>query len=178
MAGFSIILTCTGRELHEHDWDPAVAIWIDHLAQHPIPENQVVNLIRRWLTWEGGDLPCDAQASMWLDLKRGYMELRPHLRRNYGITDHAEIFGPVMAGLRGGPIAGDGVCLGGRRYDGLFLEFGPASVDGWLSLLAADEMGVTPDDLLDVGRRQAPRRWRAHRPHPDGIRGPPLSTCT
>ncbi len=154
VAGFSIVLSSPARELGRYAWDPAVRLWTQHMAQHPIPANQVVNLIRRWLTWGHGDLPCEAQASLWLDLKRSYMELRPRLRRNYGVTDHPEVFGPVMEGLHGGRIDGEGVCIGGRQYHGLFLEFGPASVDGWLSLLAAEEVGVTRHELLDVARRQ------------------------
>ena len=45
VAGFSIILTSTAGELHRYGWDPAVRLWMQHLAQHPIPANQVVNLI-------------------------------------------------------------------------------------------------------------------------------------
>ena len=154
VAGFSIITTATSAEVHQHAWDPIATMWLDHLAEHPIPPSQVVILIRRWLTWEHGELPCEAQASLWLDLKRTYMELRPRLRRNYGATGHPEVFGPVMEGICGGRIAGPGVIVGNRCYHGLYLEFGPSSVDGWLSRLAAKELGLTDDDLLDVNHHQ------------------------
>src|SRR5262249_39094971 len=46
------------------------------------------------------------------------------------------------------------VSLGRVRYHSALLDFGPDSVDGWLSTLAADELGVEESDLLDAdGRR-------------------------
>lgn len=154
VAGFSIITTSGRTEPRRFAHDPVVAMWLDHLRDHRIAPNQEVLLIRRWLTWEAGDTPCEAQASMWLDLKRIYMELRPRLRRNYGVTDHPEIYGPVMDQLHGGVIPGGVVEIGGREYCGLYLEFGPSSVDGWLTRLAAAEFGLPEDDLLDVRQRQ------------------------
>jgi hypothetical protein len=91
---------------------------------------------------------------MWLDLKRTYMALRPRLRRNYGATDHPEIYGPVMDQLGGGIIPQGVAEVGGRQYHGLYLEFGPSSVDGWLARLTARELGLPEDDLLDVRQRQ------------------------
>jgi len=154
VAGFSIITTSGRIDLRKFAYDPVVASWLEHLRQNPIPPSQELLLIRRWLTWEAGDGPCEAQASMWLDLKRTYMELRPHLRRNYGSTDHPEIYGPVMKQLNGGTIPGGVVEIDGREYHGLYLEFGPSSVDGWLTRIAAEELGLPEDDLLDVRQRQ------------------------
>ena len=154
VAGFSIITTSGRTDPHRFAHDPVVAMWLEHLAGHPIGPGQEVLLIRRWLTWDAGDEPCGAQASMWLDLKRIYMQLRPRLRRNYGITDHPEIYGPVMEQIRGGVIPRGVVELDGREYYGLYLEFGPSSVDGWLTDLAAVEFGAPEDDLLDVRQRQ------------------------
>ncbi len=154
VAGFSIITTSGRTDPHRFAHDPVVAMWLEHLAEHPIGAGQEVLLIRRWLTWDAGDGPCEAQASMWLDLKRIYMQLRPRLRRNYGITDHPEIYGPVMGQIRGGVIPRGVVEIDGREYYGLYLEFGPSSVDGWLTDLAAAEFGPPEDDLLDVRRRQ------------------------
>jgi hypothetical protein len=154
VAGFSIITTSGRTDPRRFAHDPVVAMWLDHLAEHPIGPGQEVLLIRRWLTWDAGDGPCEAQASMWLDLKRIYMQLRPRLRRNYGITSHPEIYGPVMEQIRGGVIPRGVVEIGGREYHGLYLEFGPSSVDGWLTDLAAAEFGPPEDDLLDVRQRQ------------------------
>ncbi len=154
VAGFSIIATSGRTDPRRFAHDPVVAMWLDHLAEHPIGPSQEVLIIRRWLTWEHGDGPCEAQASMWLDLKRIYMQLRPRLRRNYGVTDHPEIYGPVMEQLHGGVIPRAVVEIDGREYYGLYLEFGPASVDGWLTDLAFEEFGPPEDDLLDMRQRQ------------------------
>lgn len=46
------------------------------------------------------------------------------------------------------------VDIDGRSYCGLYLESGLASVDGWLTRLAALELGLPEDELLDVRNRQ------------------------
>jgi Transcriptional regulatory protein, C terminal len=134
--------------------DPVVEGWLQHLRREPIPASQELLLIRRWLTREAGDGPCGAQAACWRDLKRAYMELRPRLRRNYATTNLPEVYAPVLAPLSGGPIPNGAVEIDGRAYHGLVLDFGPSSVDGWLTRIAAAELGLPEDDLLDVRRRQ------------------------
>jgi hypothetical protein len=44
--------------------------------------------------------------------------------------------------------------IDGRAYHGLVLDFGPSSVDGWLTRIAAAELGLPEDDLVDVRQRQ------------------------
>lgn len=47
------------------------------------------------------------------------------------------------------------VTLDGQDYHSAVLDFGPASVDGWLAELAAVELGVQQaPDLLDIGARE------------------------
>ena len=47
------------------------------------------------------------------------------------------------------------VVLDGRRYHSAVLDFGPASVDGWLADLAAAELGVRRgNELLDPDARE------------------------
>jgi hypothetical protein len=158
--GFAVITTSERLDPRTVADDPVVAGWLAHLRREPIPARQVLLLLRRWLTREAGDGPCDAQAAFWLDLKRTYMQLRPRLRRNYGTTNHPEVYVPVMAPLGGGAIPDGEVTIDGRAYHGLFLDFGPASVDGWLTRIAADELGLPEDDLLDVRARQLLRDGR------------------
>jgi DNA-binding response OmpR family regulator len=114
----------------------------------------VLLMLRRWLTWDAGDGPCEAQAALWLDLKRTYMQLRPRLRRNYGTTTMPHVYVPVMEPIGGGAIPDGVVDINGVEYYGMYLEFGPSSVDGWLTRIAADELGLSEDDVLDVGQRQ------------------------
>jgi DNA-binding response OmpR family regulator len=44
--------------------------------------------------------------------------------------------------------------LDGKRYHTAMLDFGPSSVDGWLSWLVAGELGVNDDALLDLEARE------------------------
>jgi hypothetical protein len=155
VAGFFILTPSDRLDLRTFGDDPVVAGWLDHLARDPIPASQTLLLGRRWLTWDAGEGLSPPQAAFWLDLKRYYMSLRPRLRRNYGTTIYPEIYGQVLASLGGGTIPDGAVDLDGIAYHGIYLEFGPSSVDGWLTRLAADEVGLTDDDLLDVDRRQA-----------------------
>lgn len=154
VAGFFILTTSEQLDLRTFADDPVVAGWLGHLEREPIPASQVLLLGRRWLTWGAGEGLSEAQAAFWLDLKRFYMALRPRLRRNYGTTIYPEIYGQVLGSLGGGTIPDGVVDIDGVAYHGLYLEFGPSSVDGWLTRLAAEELGLPEDELLDVRRRQ------------------------
>src|SRR5262249_49566363 len=93
-------------------------------------------------------------AACFLDIKRTYMELRPELRRVYAtVCDESAWQGPLdRLGFRLLPDCS--VSLGGVRYQSALLDFGPNSVDGWLSTLAGCRLGVEESDLLDAdGRR-------------------------
>jgi DNA-binding response OmpR family regulator len=91
---------------------------------------------------------------LWLEIKRLYMELRPHLRRVYvaqhDLTHHAAAM--QQLGFRHLPDAD--VDFDGARLQTLMLDFGPASVDGWLTGLVAAELGVGEDGTLDVAARE------------------------
>lgn len=153
VVGFSILTTQVQTDLKSFEYDPVAAVWLDHLRNDPVGPGQQALLLRRWLTLGQGDEPSEAQASLWLDLKRTYMELRPRLRRIYSTTDHPEIYGPVLGQLGATPI-NPVVEIDGRKYQQFCLDFGPSSVDGWLTRIAAQELGIHDDGLLDVLQRQ------------------------
>ena len=50
--------------------------------------------------------------------------------------------------------------LDGAAYASVFLDFGPGSVDGWLSGLVAAELGVDDEPVLDEGARELHVRGR------------------
>lgn len=52
------------------------------------------------------------------------------------------------------PVPRSNVDLDGRIYYSAVLNFGPSSVDGWLSRLVAAELGVTDQEILDVAARE------------------------
>jgi hypothetical protein len=152
IAGFSIV-TSSAEDLPHLSDDPIVAVWLKHLEQNPLAAGQSALYLRRWLAREDGDAPSEPQAALWLDLKRMYMELRPRLRRIYSATDHPDVYGPALTQLEARQI-GSLIDIDGRRFAGFCLDFGPSSVDGWLTRVAARELGIEESDLLDVRRRQ------------------------
>ncbi|MGH2455719.1 MAG: winged helix-turn-helix domain-containing protein [Candidatus Limnocylindria bacterium] len=156
VAGFSILLdhrAMSGRGVED---DPVVAGWRRHLRASPPPHGQQVLGFRRWLDAEHGELPCGSQAASWLDVKRTYMQLRPHLRRIYTVVERPGVYLPVVTRLGFRPVGPiDGVAeVGGRTFTSVVLDFGPASVDGWLAGLVAAELGLAPDVVIDSDARE------------------------
>jgi len=130
--------------------DPVTAQWWRHLREHPVPRGERVLFLRRWLGVEGGEGPSPIQASCWLDIKRTYMALRPDLRRVYTTVRNLADYAPIVTKLGFQHIEDVGVELDGTVYHSAVLDFGPASVDGWLAQLAADELGVADAITLDA----------------------------
>ncbi|WP_235825546.1 winged helix-turn-helix domain-containing protein [Vreelandella rituensis] len=135
--------------------DPVTAQWYSHLEQKPLRPGEVALFCRRWLSLNEGDSPSEIQAAVWLDLKRSYMELRPGLRRVYLAATDLGAYSQVAQCLGFEVLAGREVELDGLSYSSAVLDFGPASVDGWLAELAAAELGIKrAPALLDVEARQ------------------------
>lgn len=122
--------------------DPVTGAWSRHLRDHPVPQGECVLFLRRWLGVAGGEGPSPTQAACWLDIKRSYMALRPDLRRVYTTVRDLAEFGPIVTQLGFCHLQDAAVELDDATYHSAVLDFGPASVDGWLAELAADELGV------------------------------------
>jgi len=105
-------------------------------------DGERVLFLRRWLARTTGELPSPAQAACWLDIKRTYMELRPHLRRLYTTVTFLDIYAPIVCPLGFAPLEEVSVPLGGTTYHTALLDFGEKSVDGWLATLVGEELGV------------------------------------
>ncbi len=134
--------------------DPVARAWCGHLAADPVPPPGRALLIRRWLSASGGEALSPVQAVCWLDIKRVYLEQRPGLRRVYLVLRDPEPYGSVARQLGFRPLPGSGVDLDGARYHSAMLDFGPASVDGWLLGLIAAELGLEQEDVLDLEARE------------------------
>ena len=93
------------------------------------------------------------QAAAWLDIKRVYMELRPELRRIYTTVRDLATYAPMVTPLGFVPLP-EAVRLDGVAYHSAVLDFGPSSVDGWLARLAARELLIEEDSILDPVERQ------------------------
>jgi DNA-binding winged helix-turn-helix (wHTH) protein len=134
--------------------DPVLDLWNRHLRQHPVPKGQTVLGLRRWLDAERGELPCASQAACWLDAKRTYMVLRPALRRMYVVVQDVPTYWPVVERLGFRPLPEPVAQIDGVTYTSVALDFGPDSVDGWLSSLAAAELGIGQGPEIDSQARE------------------------
>jgi hypothetical protein len=134
--------------------DPITRNFCEDLRQNPMSRGQRTLFLRRWLSLELGEAACPVQAVCWLETKRAYMALRPNLRRVYGTACNMATFGPALSKLGFRPMAGADVELDGTIYHSAMVDFGPASVDGWLAELVGAELGVEEGGILDIDARQ------------------------
>jgi hypothetical protein len=135
--------------------DPITAAWCAHLDSHPVLPHERVLFCRRWLSRGIGEAVSAVQAACWLDLKRYYMELRPNLRRVYSPVIDIACFAPLVTPLGFVPIEQAQQVLGGSTYYTAMLDFGPASIDGWLSRLIGLELAAisgAPDTGEETAR--------------------------
>ena len=146
---------CEARELEPEvrSADPVAAAWCAHLRANPIPSDQRALFLRRWMGEEPGEQPSPEQAACWLDVKRAYMELRPELRRVYLTVVDLPTYAPVATRLGFAHLPDATTDLDGSAYQTAMLDFGPASVDGWITGLVGDELGVERSSLLDRASR-------------------------
>jgi hypothetical protein len=127
------------------DNDPLASTWRAHLRSDPIPRAQCA-LYLRWIT-AGTDTA--ALSALLLDVTRVYMEMRPELRRVYGPAAH-------LIGLDGSCAMAIGYLPLADDPDSVCMDFGPASVEGWLAelgvrqRLAGDEPDSAPADLTPL----------------------------
>jgi len=148
MAGFFILLNADRLRRSAMVRDPVATAWMRDLREHPVPAGQTVLGLRRWLDVERGELPCALQAACWLDVKREYMALRPSLRRMYVVVRDVPTYWPVVEKLGFRPLPHEPVVLDGAEYTTVVLDFGPGSVDGWLSSLVAAELGLAGEERI------------------------------
>jgi len=149
VAGFYLMFDPTTINPTYLDDDPIARQWWNHLRDDPVQANQRVLFLRRWLSREHGEKPSPVQAACWLDIKRTYMEMRPHLRRVYLTVHDLATYAPVAQKLCIQPLLAGEIELDGRVYNSAMLDLGPSSVDGWLARLAAAELGVEEEALFD-----------------------------
>ncbi|MEN8007612.1 MAG: winged helix-turn-helix domain-containing protein [Candidatus Krumholzibacteriota bacterium] len=133
--------------------DPVAKSWSRHLAEEPIPAGSKCLFIRRWLADRDGEIPSAEQAACWLDMKRTYMELRPALRRAYLTVADLGPYAEVATRLGFRILEDCAAKLGSTSFPAAMLDFGPASVDGWITGLVGEELGVQEGGLLDRDRR-------------------------
>lgn len=142
VAAFYMIFEPANVDQRSLAQDPLTAAWLRHVSENPVAEGERVLFLRRWLACATGEAPSPAQGACWLDIKRTYMELRPHLRRLYTTVADLATYTPIMVPLGFAPLEQANVDLGGVTYHTAVLDFGERSVDGWLARLIGAELGV------------------------------------
>jgi DNA-binding response OmpR family regulator len=152
--GFSCVLEQRMVTQRMADEDPVMHRWREHLRSDPMPKGNTALFHRWWLGRDRGEAPSLVQAATWLDLKRLYMQMRPALRRVYGVVRALDTYFPTFHQLGFQPLPGDPVEIQGVANYCAVLDFGSASVDGWLTWLAASELGIEQEGILDVEQRQ------------------------
>jgi DNA-binding response OmpR family regulator len=129
--------------------DPVTIAWMEHLRRAPVPSGQRVLFSRHALA-------CSeiARATLWLDVKRLYLELRPHLRRLYTTVQDVDRALTVRAALGFTALPGPPVQIGRDAHWTLVNDFGPGSIDGWLSEVVGRELGADEPTVLDPAARR------------------------
>jgi Transcriptional regulatory protein, C terminal len=155
IAGFYCLATFERIDPYLLVEDSVTASWSRHLRANPVPRGQKALFLRRWLSLEDGEAPGPVQAACWLDIKRTYLELRPALRRVYlGLRDMAPYAAAAGSlGFQVLDISSEKACA--TRH--AMLDFGRASVDGWIAGLLGRELGqdgISAASPLDVGARE------------------------
>lgn len=154
VVGFYVVAELRDLSHSLLEQDVVARLCRDDLRRRPVPSGQRA-LIERFEIASGPGADASlVQAALVLDLKRLYMELRPELRRIYTIDREGVTPGSPWARLGFEPVSRRPVELDGVAYHAAALDFGPASVDGWLARLIAAELGVEETGLLDMTQRQ------------------------
>ncbi len=134
--------------------DPVTRTWMEHLDRQPATKQQRALFLRRWLDVEAGEAPSVVQAACWIDLKRRYLELRPHLRRVYMTVQDLAPYAAVAQRLGFQVLVDSNIQSDNNCYSTAMLDFGPSSVDGWLARLVAAELGYEDNGVLDCAARE------------------------
>ena len=124
--------------------DPVARAVLEHLRREPVPPGQRV-LLNRWS--HAADR--GATATLWLDAKRAYLELRPHLRRLY-VPAPAPDPDATLAALS--PLGFVRLDVGGAVL--LLNDFGPGSIDAWLGDVVGRELQAEASAVVDADNRR------------------------
>lgn len=156
LTGFYALFEAASSEIDaaSMEADPVLRSWLAHLRRSPVAADERVLFCPRWLGAANGEAPSPEQGAIWIDMKRSYTEMRPHLRRIYLPLIDIATYGPIAGGLGFRVLEDAGVSLDGKTYHTAMLDFGPQSVDGWLAGLLAAELGIEDEQLLDAEARE------------------------
>lgn len=132
--------------------DPVLALWLQDLAASDAADTPAF-FLRRWMSLDG-EAPGEVQGLCWIDCKRSYMAMRPHIGHVYVAQHDFTLYESALTELGFRDIPEITVDLDGKPLNSKATHFGPGSVDGWMSRLLARELGIDPSSMLDETARQ------------------------
>ncbi len=142
VAGFYCLLRVQPHNNRLQLDDPITRLFWQHLQENPIPDRQLAMFLVNCLATETGDVPSAVQGTLWLDIKRCYVEYSQARRLYTHILTKAWI--PVLEhfGFR----RFNSVILDGKEYTQL--------VPGWLAGLVDTQLGFKSSLALNVEARE------------------------
>ena len=130
--------------------DPLVQAVEDHLRDDPMPPGAVAVVFRWALGRRQGERPTPEVATLVIDLKRTYLQLRTTLRRVYTVVTDWPAAAPVLR-VMGFDLLTE-VDVGGRRFVLACLDFGLGGVDAWIGRhVLAEHAGPVLAQPLTLG---------------------------
>jgi DNA-binding CsgD family transcriptional regulator len=122
--------------------DPALEAVAAHLRLDPMPTGSEAVVFRWSLGHRLGERPTPEVASLVVDLKRTYFELRAALRRVYTVVVDWPAVAAVLQTMGFDRLTE--VAAGDRRDTLACLDFGPGGVDAWIGCHVMAEHAVPP----------------------------------
>jgi hypothetical protein len=138
LAGFACLAQPGDVSPRVIDGDPLASRWRAHLRSDPIPRGQRALYLR----WVVPNTNAAALSALLLDATRVYMEMRPELRRVYARGADFLETDPSCAMTIGYLPLDD-------EPDSVCMDFGPASVEGWLAELGVRQRLAEEDESSD-----------------------------
>lgn len=120
--------------------DPLVRTVAEHLRDNPMPPGADALIFRWALGRRHGEQPTPELATLVIDLKRTYLQLRATLRRVYTVVSDWPTAAPVLRVMGFDRLTE--VDVGDRRFVLACLDFGPGGVDAWIGRHVLAEQAV------------------------------------
>jgi DNA-binding CsgD family transcriptional regulator len=129
VAAFSVTATFDDG-LDPRGQDPVLSAIRDHLGEDPMPPGATALVFRWALGRRHGERATPEVATLVVDLKRVYLQLRSVLRRVYAVVADWPTESPVMRVMGFETLTE--VTVGAMRFMLVSLDFGPGGVDAWI----------------------------------------------
>lgn len=148
VAGFELFFDPKLADAELLEQDPITRSWLQHLEDNSVRTGEKVLFYRRFLAQNYGDAASPVQGAFWVDIKRVYMEMRPHLRRLYIAVNHLEDYEAVMQSVGFVNLKQCRIEIEGLTFHTIMCDFGEHSIDGWLLDLVKTQLGINNETSM------------------------------